>query len=159
MTSAGVVINGWVIVAHPIFLAEVESLVAQVEAAKKSNPDTYQQKPVTKRLAAIRKLAFHDIPSDPGHARYRLGNTMGADYRFWRRAKFFERYRLFFRYSEKERVIVLAWVNDSSSLRKRGAKSDSYRVFQRMLGSAHPPSTWKELFAESESAEILAPGP
>ncbi|MBK6764193.1 MAG: type II toxin-antitoxin system YhaV family toxin [Micrococcales bacterium] len=157
MGATGVVVNGWVIVAHPLFLAQVEALIAQVTAARERYPETYQRKPAAKRLAAIRKLAFNDIPSDPGHARYRLGNTMGGDYRFWRRAKFFERYRLFFRYHESERVIVLAWVNDSSSLRERGSKSDAYSVFESMLGRGKPPATWKELLAESQSAEPLAP--
>jgi toxin YhaV len=38
-----------------------------------------------------------EIPLNPGHANYNLGNTLGSDYRHWRRDKF-GRYRLFFRY-------------------------------------------------------------
>ena len=46
---------------------------------------------------------------DPGLDEYRQGNTMGRDYRHWRRAKIWRRFRLFFRYDSRTRVIVYAW--------------------------------------------------
>lgn len=149
-TGAGLVVNGWVVAAHPLFLTQVNTLMTEVANAKAANPDTYLRKPAAKRLAAIRKLATVEIPADPGHRKYRLGTTMGDDYRYWRRAKFFERYRLFFRYSNADRLIVLAWVNDGSTLRARGARNDVYAVFTRMLRNGTPPSTWADLAAERE---------
>lgn len=157
MAPTGVVVNGWVIVAHPLFIEQVDTLIEQVKEYRRRHPDTYRDKSAAKRLAAIRKLAFQDIPSDPASDRYRLGNTMGENYRYWRRAKFYQQYRLFFRYNTTDGIIVLAWVNDSSTLRARGSKTDAYSVFQRMLGGGSPPSTWKELLAEAESAAALAP--
>lgn len=154
-TGAGLVVNGWVIAAHSLFLSQVEALIAEVAKAKAAHPDTYLGKPAAKRLAAIRKLALTEIPSNPGHHKYRLGTTMGDDYRYWRRAKFFERYRLFFRYSEADRLVVLAWVNDGSTLRARGARSDVYNVFKKMLRSGKPPSTWRDLVAECEPLRSL----
>jgi len=82
---------------------------------------------------------------------------MGADYRYWRRAKFFERYRLFFRYKEADRLIVLVWVNDGSTLRERGARNDVYNVFKKMLGSGTPPSTWSDLVAECQRLRPFRP--
>jgi hypothetical protein len=62
-------------------------------------------------------------------------------------AKFHERYRLFYRFSRKEKVIVYAWVNDEGTLRKAGSKSDPYAVFCAMLDSGNPPSAIAELLA------------
>jgi len=39
--------------------------------------------------------------------------------------KFGGRFRLFFRYDGRARLIVFAWVNDEQTLRKCGAKSDA----------------------------------
>lgn len=58
-------INGWKIFAHPLFLEQVEELVAQVEYLRQKNPKDYKKKNATKRLAAIAKLAFEVIPQDP----------------------------------------------------------------------------------------------
>jgi toxin YhaV len=106
------VVNGWLIVAHPLFLDALEDLTAQVEKLAEKDPVGYGQKKVTKRLAAIRKLAFEDIPADPASPAFRQGSTLGAEHSHWFRAKFFQQYRLFFRYHQASRVIVLAWVND-----------------------------------------------
>ena len=51
-----------------------------------------------------------------------LGNTLGPEHRHWRRAKFLGRFRLFFRYSSKDRVIIYAWVNDQNTLLKAGGR-------------------------------------
>ena len=81
MSDAGLsplVINGWTIFAHPLFLDQVELLVEQVEALKKKDAVGYIKKNASKRLAAIAKLAFEDIPQDPSRADYRQGNTLGS---------------------------------------------------------------------------------
>lgn len=157
MNERGVAVNGWIIVEHPLFREEVEALIEQVERDKQRHPETYRTRAAAKRLAAIRKLAFQDIPSNPSDPRYRLGNTLGAANRVWRRAKFFQQYRLFFRYREEERVIVLAWVNNPESLRAYNSKRDAYRVFGSMLGDGNPPSTWQELISAANPPTTLAP--
>ncbi|MBF8898658.1 toxin YhaV, partial [Escherichia coli] len=37
------------------------------------------------------------------------------------------RYRLFFRYSEKEKVIILGWMNDENTLRTDESPNDFYQ--------------------------------
>jgi toxin YhaV len=118
-------INGWQIFAHPLFLEQVEELVAQVEHLRQKNPKGYKKKNATKRLAAIAKLAFEVIPQDPTRHEYRQGSTLGNDYKYWFRAKFFQQYRLFFRYHQESKIILLAWVNDEDSLNR----SQVRRVF------------------------------
>ena len=90
-------------------------------------------------------------------AEFRQGNTLGADNRQWFRAKFHQRYRLFFRFSSKEKVIVYAWVNDENTLRKAGSRTDPYAVFRAMLNAGNPPSTMAELLAVSTDSKRHAP--
>jgi toxin YhaV len=127
------IINGWQIFAHPLFLQQFEDLLEQVENIRKKNPENYKKKNATKRLAAIAKLAFDVIPQDPTRSDYRQGSTLGDEYKHWFRAKFFQQYRLFFRYHQENKIIVLVWVNDESSKRAYGSKTDAYLIFKRCL--------------------------
>lgn len=146
------VINGWTLLAHPLFLDQLETLVAQVEQFKARDPVGYLRKNASKRLAAITTLAFDVIPQDPARPEYRQGDTLGPDYKHWFRAKFFQQYRLFFRYHAASRLIVLAWVNDTDTLRAYEGNDDAYRVFRRMLERGHPPDDWEGLLAEARVA-------
>ena len=103
------------------------------------------------RLAAITKLAFEVIPQDPARAEYRQGNTLGDEHKHWFRAKFFQQYRLFFRYHASSKVIVYAWVNDDETKRAYESSDDAYRVFRKMLESGHPPDDWDQLLAEARN--------
>ena len=149
---APVVINGWMIFAHPLFLDQIEDLIRQVAELKQKNPDDFMTKNATKRLAAIAKLAFEVIPQDPGRPEYRQGHTLGKDRQHWFRAKFFQQYRLFFRYHASSRVIVYAWVNDESARRAYEKRDDAYRVFRNMLERGHPPDDWEQLLSEAREA-------
>ena len=145
------VINGWNIFAHPLFLDQIESLESQVVAQRRKDPANYQKKNAAKRLAAIFKLAFEVIPQDPTLSEYRQGSTLGADHKHWFRAKFFQQYRLFFRFHSQSRIIVYAWVNDEASKRAYSSKTDAYRVFKKMLASGRPPNDWKVLLAQARA--------
>ena len=152
MTMKPLVVNGWTIFAHPIFLDTIATLTAQVEALQAKDPKGYVNKNATKRLAAINKLAFEVIPQDPTRAEYRQGTTLGEQHKHWFRAKFFQQYRLFFRYHQASKIIVYAWVNDERTKRAYGSDVDAYRVFQRMLKSGKPPDDWSVLLAEAQRA-------
>lgn len=143
-------VNGWTLFAHPLFLAQLEALIAQVEKLRAKDSKGYVHKNATKRLAAITKLALEVIPQEPTHAGYRQGNTLGAEHRHWFRAKFFQQYRLFFRYHQKSKIIVYAWVNDEGTKRAYDSGNDAYRVFRRMLETGHPPNDWAVLLAEAK---------
>lgn len=145
-------IHGWNIFAHPLFLEQFEELVAQVEHLRHKDSKNYKKKNATKRLAAIVKLAFDIIPQDPTRSEYRQGATLGDDYKHWFRAKFFQQYRLFFRYHQASKIILLAWVNDENSKRSYESNTDAYRVFRKMLESGHPPDDWNDLFNEAKYA-------
>lgn len=73
------------------------------------------------------------VPSDPNRVEYRQGNTMGTAFRHWRRVKIGRRFRLFFRFDTKTKLIIFARVNDENTLRSSASKSDPYAVFQKMF--------------------------
>jgi len=141
--------NGWEIRATEAFAAEMTRLRDKVEAAYKKNPVTANEHPIVKFFAAVTRLTTQVVPSDPGAAEFRQGNTLGNENRHWFRAKLQGRYRLFYRYSTAHKVIIYAWLNDESSLRKVGSKSDPYAKFAAMLASGDPPSDFDELLSRS----------
>jgi toxin YhaV len=145
-------INGWTLYAHPLFLDQLEALITEVEALRAKDPNGYSSKNASKRLAAIARLTLQDIPQDPSRKEYQQGSTLGDAHRHWRRAKFFQQYRLFFRFHSRSRLLVLGWVNDTNTKRAYGSKSDAYRVFQSMLASGHPPNDWDALLKEAGQA-------
>jgi toxin YhaV len=109
-------------------------------------------------LTTINRYTREIIPRDPNAAEFRQGNTLGPDNRHWFRARFHERYRLFYRFSSKDKVIIYAWVNDEATLRKAGAKTDPYAVFRAMLEAGNPPSSIAELLARCAEAGANAQG-
>jgi toxin YhaV len=151
MTIPPLAVNGWALYAHPLFLEQVDDLAARVEALRVRDPDGYTAKNDTKRLAAIRRLMFEVIPANPDSPDFRQGTTLGDTHRHWRRATFFQQYRLFFRYDSAARVIVYAWVNDESTRRAYDSRTDAYRVFGRMLTSGNPPDDWQALLRAAKA--------
>ncbi|GAB57026.1 conserved hypothetical protein [Glaciecola punicea ACAM 611] len=135
------IVNGWTLYAHPLFIEQYQLLTEEVEKLKTKDPKAYAKKNATKRLAAMQKLAFDIIPQDPTKAEYRQGTTLGDNNKHWFRAKFFQQYRLFFRYHQASKVIVYAWVNDGSTKRAYESKSDAYKVFTKMLIASSPALT------------------
>jgi toxin YhaV len=153
------VVNGWTLLFHEAILGQLQRLADADRRARKAAPRHFRTNANVKLLAALAKLMLEVIPADPGRPEYRQGNTLGEDYRHWFRAKFFGRFRLFFRYDSRSRLIVYAWVNDERSLRQRGAKSDPYEVFRRMLGAGNPPNDWAALMkSSSEAPGSVLPG-
>ncbi|CAM5790350.1 type II toxin-antitoxin system YhaV family toxin [Castellaniella caeni] len=148
---APLVVHGWTVFAHPLFLAQIEALARQVEAFKQKDPVGYVKKNASKRLAAIAKLAFDVIPQDPARQEYRQGNTLGDEHKHWFRAKFFQQYRLFFRYHAPSKVVVFAWVNDEDTKRAYESSGDAYRMFRKMLENGHPPDDWNQLLVEARA--------
>jgi toxin YhaV len=147
-------IKGWTVYAHPLFLDQLQRLASAVEADKARKPTEYLNGASAKLALAIRKLVGDVIPSDPASRAFQQGNTLGPEYRHWRRAKFGNgRFRLFFRYRADPKLIIYAWVNDERSLRTYGSKTDAYRVFRGMLSDGNPPDDWSALVAACSSSD------
>jgi toxin YhaV len=133
--GAPLVVHGWRIYAHPLFLDQLELLITEVEVLRRKDPEGYGNRNASKRLAAVTRLMLRDIPQDPTRKEYQQGWTLGVEHRHWRRVKFFQQYRLFFRFHSRSKLIVLGWVNDTGTKRAYGSRG-------------HPPNDWEELMAE-----------
>ena len=145
------IVKGWTLYIYPLLDEQLTTIGSKIEAAKRAQPDLYLSQPRSKLLAKIIDLTQASIPADPSAPQFRQGNTLGKENRQWFRAKFHARYRLFFRFSTAERAIVYVWMNDESTLRKSGAKTDPYSVFESMLETGDPPKSFDELLARSRA--------
>ncbi len=152
-------INGWRLFQHSLFEHQLEKLLNEAERIQAQQPDTFQNHKTIKLLARVIVLITEEIPADPMHDRWNQGNTLGKEYRHWKRAKF-GRYRLFFRYDAKTReggigkAIVYVWLNDEDTLRKEGDKNDPYAIFTRSLTRGNPPDSLELLLEESKDLEV-----
>lgn len=143
--------KGWNLLFHECVAEQLQKLNTAVERAKLKDPQQYESNANVQLFTALSKLIFDAVPSDPARDEYRQGNTLGTEFRHWRRAKIGRRFRLFFRFDSKTRIIIFAWINDENTLRQSGSKSDPYAVFQRMLERGHPPDSWKALLESSKT--------
>ena len=143
--------HGWTLLFHDCVVEQLQKLSAAEQRAKSSDPQGFEDNANVKLFRALSRLILEVVPGDPARDEFRQGKTLGADYRHWRRAKVGRRFRLFFRYDSKAKVIVFAWVNDEQTLRSAGAKSDPYAVFEKMLGQGNPPDDWAALVSASRT--------
>lgn len=143
--------HGWTLLFHQCLIEQLRSLEAAVKRARLQDPAGYESNANTKLFGALSKLILDVVPTEPGRDEYRQGNTMGTAFRHWRRAKIGRRFRLFFRFDSKARIIVFAWVNDENTLRSSGSKTNPYIVFQKMLQRGHPPDDWAALLEVSKA--------
>ena len=142
--------HGWILLFHDGVIEQLQKLHAATRRARDNDPEGFESNANVKLFRALSQLMLDGVPGDPTRDEYRQGNTLGLTHRHWRRAKIGRRFRLFFRYDSKAKVIVYAWVNDEQTLRSSGSKSDPYAVFKKMLGRGNPPDEWTALVRASK---------
>ena len=143
--------HGWTLLFHECLIGQLRKLDAAVSRATANDPLGCESNSNVKLFNALAKLIFETIPADPNHDSYRQGNTLGPAFRHWRRAKIGRRFRLFFRFDARAKIIIFAWVNDAQTLRAAGSRTDPYAVFQKMLAAGHPPDNWAALLSASKA--------
>ena len=136
---------------HEGVTLQLRKLQEAAARAAQNAPQGFESNANVKLFRALSHLIMEAVPAAPGRDEFRQGNTLGTVYRHWRRAKIGRRFRLFFRYDSKSKVIVYAWVNDENTLRSAGSKSNPYAVFEKMLGRGNPPDDWDTLTAATRS--------
>src|SRR5260370_7991589 len=122
-------VNGWRLFQYPLFENQLKKLTEEVEQLSIAQPETNRPHPKTKLLATIHRYVTEIIPRDPNAPEFRQGDTLGPDNRHWFRAKFHHRYRLCFRFSTNDKVMVSVWVNDQFTLRKPAQKTNPHPTF------------------------------
>ena len=144
---------GWQLYYFKPFKMALDELEQSVTQLARHRSADYTSHPKTRLLASVYKAITQTVPSNPAHADFRLGKTLGAEYGNWRRVKkgMPDRYRLFFRFaSTPVKLIVYVWFNDEHTLRKTGSKTDVYEAFRRMLLRGEVPASIDALLIESE---------
>ncbi len=123
------VINGWTVLGHPIFARRYVALRDEVRRLKRElEAQVYAQHPTVKLFAALRRLITELVPQDPNAPEYMLRGPL-AQYRRAKGKGLPSRYRLFWIFSTQAKAIVFLYLNDETTLRKEGARSDPYAVF------------------------------
>jgi toxin YhaV len=144
--------NGWKL-CHSIAFADVyHPLLQEGNRLSRLDPEGFERHLKSKILANVIHLIYDEIPNNPNAAKFLQGNTIGPTHRHWRRAKFMQRFRLFFRFDSATRVIVYGWLNDENTLRKAGSRTDPYSVFLRRLDRGTPPDDWAALLKDAAKA-------
>ena len=148
------VCNGWNLSYFHLFGQTLNQLEAEVTALASTDPKDFHHHPKAKLLKAVIEKVRREVPSGPEHRDFWLGGTLGDSYKDWRRVKHRlpPRYRLFFKFSSEDKRIIYAWLNDESTLRKKGAKTDVYEVFKRMLRRGDVPNGFDDLLKKSAAA-------
>ena len=144
--------HGWSLLMHPLLLGQIEKLTDAADQECATFPDG-RPGPTTKLLGHLLDLMFDKIPQRPGDAIYRGRKSLPDD---WFRAKTGGgRYRLFYRFDSKTRLIVYAWVNDENNLRTYDSRTDAYAVFRDMVADGDPPEDWAGLRADAEDKTVV----
>lgn len=147
------VFNGYELHALEIFQNILDELTTEVEKLQRKEPDNFQNHPKTKLLLGVLSNITTNVPANPDHVDFRQGLTLGKKNKSWRRVKKKDlppRYRLFFQFNSKvPKTIIYAWLNDDSTQRKAGSRTDVYAVFERMLKNDKIPNSWQELYKEA----------
>lgn len=116
-------------------LVSLQKRIAQLpESKRQGHPDV--------KLYVAVVDAIKQVRQNPAEKIYQLGNTLTDVHRDWRRVKegLPPRYRLFFKFFSKQQEVYFVWLNDETTLRKAGAKTDVYKSFLRLLQSNTVPS-------------------
>lgn len=126
-------INGWLVLYLPEFATRFVALAGEVERLRERlAPDEYRKHDTVKLLAGLIRLVREIIPASPDEPRFQLRGNLAR----FRRAKGLglpPRYRLFWVFSETHRTIVFLYLNDETTLRKEGARTDPYAVFSQLV--------------------------
>lgn len=88
-------------------IEQLHKLKAATDRDEAADPSGLAANANVKLSRALSQLILEAVPGDPAREEYRQGNTMGTAFRHWRRAKIGRRFRLFFRYDSKAKVIIL----------------------------------------------------
>ena len=117
--------HGWNLLFHDGLIEQLQKLQTAAQKAKAQDPQGFESNANVKLFNALAQLMLETVPSDPSRDEYRQGNTMDPAFRHWRQAKLGRRFRLFFRFDSKTRIIIfMAMMEAQTYLAKRQARAD-----------------------------------
>ena len=121
----------YVLKIHQFLSQRIDALKIQVKELKKTlDENTYRQHSLVKFAYRVRCAIEEIIPENPDRPDYRLTGEL-KKYRRYKQG--LQRYRLFFCFSNRPRIILYLYLNDERHLRKEGDKNDPYEVFKKFI--------------------------
>lgn len=149
--------TSWNLYYFKLFADILDSLETEVTRLKAEKTlDEFRRHPKTLLLKSVIEQITKEVPSDPTQKKFLLGNTLGKQHTDWRRVKkgLPQRYRLFFKFSSAKKSIIYAWLNDESTYRKEGSKTDVYVAFQKLLTKGTVPSNIDQLIEQATPPKL-----
>lgn len=147
------VVNGWTLLYHPVFGDRYAALRDQARVLKrKLDEESWARHPTVRLVAGVRRLVMEVIPQDPTAAEYQLRDDLKGFYRA-SGLGLPPRYRLFWVASPRARAIVFLYLNDETTLRKQGSRSNPYEQFRAMLGRGEVGGDFERNMAMWEQAQ------
>ena len=117
--------HGWNLLFHEGLIEQLQKLQAAAQRAQAQDPQGFESNANVKLFNALAQLMLETVPSDPNRDEYRQGNTMGPAFRHWRRGKVGRRFRLFFRFDSKAKIIIfMAMMEAQTYFAERQARAD-----------------------------------
>lgn len=141
----------WKIYFSKFLLAILNNLQLELSDMLQNAPEKLKNNPRAILFTRIMD-AIQEAKEDPTLPKYWLGKSLGKGNGNWRRIKYGlpKRYRLFFKFFSQFYDIFFVWINDEKTLRKAGAKTDCYAVFERMLKGKKIPADHDGLLLNSD---------
>ncbi|MDE0305801.1 MAG: type II toxin-antitoxin system YhaV family toxin [Albidovulum sp.] len=140
---------GWTLPFRNCVIDQLRKLHQTVERARRRGPAGFASTASVQLFHALSRQMRETVPQDPSRKERLQGSALGTRDRQRRCAKIARRFRLYFRYDARAKMIVYAWVKDQSTLRSSGSRTDPYAVFTRMLAQGNPPDDWATLMTAS----------
>ena len=98
--------HGWTLLFHDCLIDQLRKLRHAVQRAQRSDPTGFASNVNVKLFRALSRLMLEVIPQDPSRDEHRQSGTFGPRCRHWRCIRIGRRFRLFFRYDARAKVIV-----------------------------------------------------
>lgn len=131
--------HGWTLLFHECVIEQLRKLQAAAEKAEQSDPQGFEGNANVKLFRALSQLIVDVVPSDPARDEFRQGNTLGAEFRHWRRAKVGRRFRLFFATTRRRKPSSMHGSMTSRPCDRRAASRIRTLSLKRCWGEAvHP---------------------
>jgi toxin YhaV len=143
--------HGWTIVFYKDFRVQREDLTDRaIKLKSRLALEDFVRHPDVKLLKAIDSGIRDKIALDPFASHFALRKPL-QKYGRLKKMGLPQRYRLFFRAFDEQKVIIILWLGFP---RKEGDRQDCYAVFSRMVANGKLPESYDALLAESDSSTV-----
>jgi len=107
--------HGWTLLFHEGLIAQLRMVQAATVQASESEPQRLDGNANAKLFQALSHRVMDAVPGDPSRDAFRHCNIAEPAHSNWRCAKIGRRFRLFFRYDARAKVIVFAALKDRAT--------------------------------------------